>query len=864
MAGTPRAKSLPALMAAAVALTEAVPAIAQTGLEGLQDTYIQFSHYRENYSEVWQGVNGQQNAADPLRVDSLNIDTGIGFTDSTSLDIQLTQDTWSGATPFITTPEGFIDTTTGASAFIAADKSAAAARVDRHTLTPLNLRGTPLHPDAKTVNLMTSASAETRNAADFTLHHEMELGGIDLVTGLSNEPDYCAFSLGLGGRLDLNSKLTSISAQLRETRSAIDADLGPVNAFVDYGMYVGANNHDARIETESASGLSGGLPSDDVAIAHFKGDRRDHVATVGVSRIVERNTTVSAGLTYTHSDGFLESPHKLVLMGFANPATPPFFNYLFTSLFTLPENRPDIHNVSALNITLARYVPVVDAALHVDVAKTRDDWGIDSTAVEARWIQSMGRHWTFTPQLRYYTQDAADFYQPYFVFRQAYPQNPLHADQLDFSNMPVRHWSSDQRLAAFDARSAGIVASYRFDNDMSLDLGYEQYRHTGGGGEHFADYRGEMFNVGLNYRYDDSTKPVPVSGHHTDAVTHAHHANESVPAPAGVMHAHLLHEAGSGMVEYSAHYAVQQGHMMHGASRATDASIVAACGSAGCPSAPENMTMQMHMLHLMYAPTERINLMLMPQWMSMTMENRLLDGGFYTQVGGHNHDNMDLSGHSSGGMGDTIAGVQVQLWRQAVRELHGGIGISIPTGEVDGRMYSHGGEYMDYGMQTGSGTWDALPDITYTQRLDSQWSWGVQLNSVIRTGGRNDSGYQLGDVVQATSWLNYQLSPHVTYSLRGVYTRQQGIDGELRGTTAVTDAFGQVSYPRPQHNSTDIASNYGGCYTDVGLGVTFTLPGREMQGDSLSLEWQEPVKDNLDGYQLARQGSVSLSWKIHF
>ena len=62
----------------------------------------------------------------------------------------------------------------------------------------------------------------------------------------------------------------------------------------------------------------------------------------------------------------------------------------------------------------------------------------------------------------------------------------------------------------------------------------------------------------------------------------------------------------------------------------------------------------------------------------------------------------------------------------------------------------------------------------------------------------------------------------------------------------------------------DLPSNYGGKYWDVGFGLNaFVLTG-DLQGNSLSFEWLQPVSDNVNGYQLERNGALSANWSYAF
>jgi len=857
---SPVAGTLGALMAAAIALPGVAPA--QT-----EEALIQFGHYEEGGREHWSGPGGVLKPPRPLRVDTMRAAVGLRLSERVKLDVELMQDTWSGATPYITAPEGFIGVT-GASAYVAADKAAAAARVDRRTLKPLNLAGTPLVVRDRLINLMTSASAETRHQGRVAFVHEWNDFALGANARVSEEPDYHSATLGFTARWDLDQKRTTLTAGIGHTTSRIDANLGTPNAFVDYDLYMNAIGG-AHIVSLPAAGLTGGLPSDAAQQLRFRGKRDDSVINLGLTQVVHRNATLSFNYTHSRGRGFLESPHKLVLMGFANPATPPVFGYLFTTLFAMPEKRPDSHDRSAWNVHLAQYVPDLDAALHVDYTRSRDDWGVRSHTLETRWVQPLGGGWTVTPKLRYYTQTAASFYQPWFLFRQAYPRDVTKPGLLDFSRVPLEYWSSDQRLSAFGARSFGLVVTRQIQRDVRLEIGFEEYQRAGryklgGDGEPpYADFRSRMFNVALSFDLQGGP-PRGAGAHEGNEGHHDHgHAHGHPDAPAGVMTAHMPTRPGELMVGYGYMLARSRGQVLGGSSPATDAAVVAGCGTAGCPVTPSRMTMHMHMLHLMYAPVNGVALMLMPQLVSMRMQNRALAGGFYTPVGAHAHTEMDLSGHTTGGFGDTLAGVMLGLLRTPRSSAHLTLGLSLPTGSVSKTMPSHGGELHDYGMQPGSGTWDFVPGVTW-QASTGRWSWGGQLGATLRGKGPNDSGYTLGDVHHASAWVGYRLAGSFGVSLRAIRTVQGAVRGQMQGATRVVDAFGNVSYPRPLHSTSDVAANHGGRFTDVGLGMSMAVPGREQHGDRIGLEWILPVRQSVNGFQLERAGSLAVNWSMMF
>src|SRR5262249_21359438 len=79
----------------------------------------------------------------------------------------------------------------------------------------------------------------------------------------------------------------------------------------------------------------------------------------------------------------------------------------------------------------------------------------------AAWYQSLPGGWRLVPGLRYYSQDSARFYAPFFDTNDA------------------RYFSSDYRLGGFGAISAHLDLRKRFGR-WELDAGAERYHATTG------------------------------------------------------------------------------------------------------------------------------------------------------------------------------------------------------------------------------------------------------------------------------------------------------------------------------------------------------------------------------------------------
>lgn len=62
----------------------------------------------------------------------------------------------------------------------------------------------------------------------------------------------------------------------------------------------------------------------------------------------------------------------------------------------------------------------------------------------------------------------------------------------------------------------------------------------------------------------------------------------------------------------------------------------------------------------------------------------------------------------------------------------------------------------------------------------------------------------------------------------------------------------------------DFPQNYGGRFWDVGVGLSAEVPVAGLKDNRLSIEWLQPVEDDFNGYQLERDGSLSVSFSLKF
>lgn len=706
------------------------------------------------------------------------------------------------------------------------EQQAWAQLVSRETTIALyrSILESPVPAGTATVQKFQPQPREARDARDIGARYYFDHAVMSLNAGYSDEPDFSSSYGGMQLSYDLADRLTTFFGGYSFTTNDI------------------SRSSDTRLDHDSDHG-GGHSHSEEDAAAYpdLDGQSHSHAFNIGGSRVLGKNTWLQATLTHTRQGGFLTNPYKLVYV--RGEVTAEEYYDIFQSsgdavdfrqytsleiagIDLFRERRPDTRNQWSLSNRLNQYFPGADAALHADYRYYRDSWGIDAHTLDLSWHQNLPHAITLTPSLRYYSQSAADFYAPYFLSPRA-----------------DGHYSSDFRLSGFGALSTGLNLRKLVANGISLDLGIEYYSHQGalklgGGGEDdFADFDAYIAQAGLAIDLDAPIFASMASGQ--SAGDHAHH--HGAEAPAGLMFTHGATAAGEWMFGYRYQWGLQSGDMREGSSSISDQQVATrGCGGGPCSSRPTRMNMHMHMLELMYAPTERLSLMLMPQLMAMDMELEPVGSGDGSDAHG--------GGHSSSGLGDTLLAAVFRLHDSDQHQWLAGLGLSAPTGSVDVTYSGEDGSkaLQDYGMQLGSGTWDFRPSLSYLGR-QARWSWGAQVNAAVRLEARNSAGYALGDLYQATAWGGYEITPWVSGSLRGVYTRQSAIKGGF-------------SNPASDSAPVDFPQNYGGRHLDLGFGVNLHTQGENGSRHALGIEWLQPVADDYNGIQLERTGTLAVTW----
>ena len=320
-------------------------------------------------------------------------------------------------------------------------------------------------------------------------------------------------------------------------------------------------------------------------------------------------------------------------------------------------------------------------------------------------------------------------------------------------------------------------------------------------------------------------------------------------APVGVSGAELMAE-GKWMISYSFARMEMDGNL-DGTDSISPQEIATTVpniffGTPGQPPTlrvvPTEMSADMHMFGVMYAPTSKITVMGMLPYLEKSMKHVTFQGGAGTTE-------LGTFTTRASGIGDIKVTGLFNIYDEGTDRVHLNLGLSLPTGSIDEEddvLAPTGARptlRLPYPMQLGSGTYDLMPGITYKGR-SGDTGWGAQYRATLRLD-ENDEGYTLGDVNELTGWASYSWTPGVSSSLRLTARSVDKIDGSDSKIVAPV----QTANPDFQ----------GGDRVDLGIGVNFSGQEAEWRGLRFGVELGLPVHQDLNGPQMEADWNLTAA-----
>jgi hypothetical protein len=190
---------------------------------------------------------------------------------------------------------------------------------------------------------------------------------------------------------------------------------------------------------------------------------------VGLTQLLDPNTSASLNVSYGQSDGFMSDPYKIVSTTKLD-ADPGFY-------YTPPENRPREKNKVSVFLSANRNFEKLHGALDASYRYYHDSFGITSHTTTLAWIQECGAHFIVQPSLRFARQSAADFY--YYDLDRAGIVTSFDPVLLETGTGKAPFYSSDYRLSYMETVDLGLKVTWKARSWLWVDVAFDRYLTRG-------------------------------------------------------------------------------------------------------------------------------------------------------------------------------------------------------------------------------------------------------------------------------------------------------------------------------------------------------------------------------------------------
>jgi hypothetical protein len=210
---------------------------------------------------------------------------------------------------------------------------------------------------------------------------------------------------------------------------------------------------------------------------------------VGLTQLLDPNTSVSANVSYGTSRGFMSDPYKIVSTTKLD-LDPGFY-------YTVPENRPMERDKVSVFLSGNRNLEKFNAALEASYRYYHDTFGISSHTLTLLWLQKVGEQVIVQPSVRLYRQTAADFYHPNLDTAGIVTSYDPVLSETGTGRAPF--YSSDYRLSHMETVDCGLKIVWKIKPWLSVDAAYNRYtsRALDGVTPHDAFSQANAFTFGF-------------------------------------------------------------------------------------------------------------------------------------------------------------------------------------------------------------------------------------------------------------------------------------------------------------------------------------------------------------------------------
>jgi hypothetical protein len=300
------------------------------------------------------------------------------------------------------------------------------------------------------------------------MHLKVE-GIIDAITGATPNGQPAPAGSDQVPLADLHERRKAWDATFSRQFKGVNVALGVSNSresdYVSTGWSLNTITDFNQKNTNLLVGLAG--TDDDIRVFYQteRAKKRGHDVIVGVTQLLDPQTSVTFNLTWGHSRGYLSDPYKLVqkdteiLPGLSLP-------------LTFPENRPAERDKWIGFVGLNRAWAELHGAVDLSYRLYHDTYDTTAHTIDGAWFQHLGERVILRPGVRWHQQDAASFYH-----------YQLNGTALTPESGPPRvngpFYSSDYRLSALRTLTYGLKLIWNVSEALQFDAAVERYEMRG-------------------------------------------------------------------------------------------------------------------------------------------------------------------------------------------------------------------------------------------------------------------------------------------------------------------------------------------------------------------------------------------------
>ncbi len=209
------------------------------------------------------------------------------------------------------------------------------------------------------------------------------------------------------------------------------------------------------------------------------------VYSLSLTQVLSRLSLIQFLYDFRVESGYVMSPYRKAKLKDAAGAILP----------SLTENHPRTRNRNALAAKYNFYSQPLDVSFATTYRFYIDSWAVRSHTLEERVSKELGKRWSLSLILRYYTQSKAVFYQDYYESGSA---------------LPFR--TGNTTLATYNSVLLGLRPQYNLTNHLSLYAKYEYYLQAFNDASDAGDYfdpnddkklttNAQVVGLGLNAKF---------------------------------------------------------------------------------------------------------------------------------------------------------------------------------------------------------------------------------------------------------------------------------------------------------------------------------------------------------------------------